>query len=192
VLLDGITRLDDVRRVADSIPGVIFVDPTGDFSRLFGEYRRRSILLIAFSAALMMPLLFWRYGFRGALQVLLPTAAALVLTPPLVALGGAPFTFFNAIALLLVLAISIDYAIFCRESHMAGRAATMLGIWLATLTTILSFGLLALSSVYAVHAFGMTLAVGISLAFLLSPLAGSKHALAAASHRSHAVPERRR
>jgi predicted exporter len=52
----------------------------------------------------------------------------------------------------------------------------MLGIWLATLTTILSFGLLALSSANAVHAFGLTLAVGVSLAFLLSPIAGRAEA----------------
>jgi predicted exporter len=174
VLLDGVVRLNDVRRATEGLPGVRLVDPTGDFSRLLGEYRRRAIILLALSAVFMMPVLLWRYGFGGALRVLLPTAIALVLTPPLVALGGAPFTFFNAIALLLVLAISIDYAIFCREAHMAGRAATMLGICLATLTTILSFGLLALSSVYGVHAFGMTLAVGISLAFLLSPLAGNR------------------
>jgi predicted exporter len=107
---------------------------------------------------------------------LFPPAVALILTPALVALGGQPFTFFNAIALVLVLAISIDYAIFCKEAEVGHKSSTMLGISLATLTTILSFGLLALSSVYAVQAFGITLAVGISLAFLLSPLAGFKQA----------------
>lgn len=176
VLLDGVSRVEEVRTAAEGLDGVRFVDPTGDFSQLFGEYRRRAIVLLALSAALMMPVLLWRYGIGGALRVLLPTGIALALTPPLVALGGAPFTFFNAIGLLLVLAISIDYAIFCREAHMTGRAATMLGICLATLTTIFSFGLLALSSVYGVQAFGMTLAVGITLAFLLSPLAGERAA----------------
>lgn len=177
VLLDGVVRPDEIRRLGEGIAGVHFIDPTGDFSRLFGEYRRRAVWLLALSAALMMPILLWRYGLRGGFQVLLPSATALLLTPPLVALGGAPFTFFNAIALLLVLAISIDYAIFCKESRSGRRSETMLGIWLATLTTILSFGLLALSSVYGVHAFGMTLAVGISLSFFLSPLAGQERAI---------------
>lgn len=184
VLLDGIVRIDEISQLGAGLAGVRLVDPTGDFSRLFGEYRQRAILLLALSAALMMPILFWRYGLRGGLRVLLPSATALVLTPPLVALGGAPFTFFNAIALLLVLAISIDYAIFCKESEAGRRSATMLGIWLATLTTILSFGLLAFSSVYGVHAFGMTLAVGISLAFFLSPLAGVERASRSAQHRA--------
>jgi predicted exporter len=42
---------------------------------------------------------------------------------------------------------------------------------MAAATTLLSFGLLALSSVQAVHAFGTTMLIGILLAFLFSPLA---------------------
>lgn len=176
VLLNGVFKEDELREIAAALAGVHFIDAAGDLSRLFGEYRRRAVALLALSALLMMPILMWRYGLMGSLRVLFPSAVALILTPALVALGGEPFTFFNAIALVLVLAISIDYAIFCKETEVGHKSSTMLGISLATLTTILSFGLLALSSVYAVQAFGITLAVGISLAFLLSPLAGHKQA----------------
>jgi len=40
-------------------------------------------------------------------------------------------------------------------------------------TTLLSFGLLTFSSVFAVHAFGLTMLLGILIAFLLAPLAGA-------------------
>jgi predicted exporter len=176
VLLNSVVKEEELREIARGLDGVRFIDAAGDFSRLFGEYRRRAVELLALSSLTMMPILIWRYGIMGSLRVLFPPAVALILTPALVALGGQPFTFFNAIALVLVLAISIDYAIFCKEAEVGHKSSTMLGISLATLTTILSFGLLALSSVYAVQAFGITLAVGISLAFLLSPLAGFKQA----------------
>jgi predicted exporter len=39
------------------------------------------------------------------------------------------------------------------------------------LTTLLSFGLLVLSSTYAVHAFGATLLVGTIMAFAFAPIA---------------------
>jgi predicted exporter len=81
------------------------------------------------------------------------------------------FTFFGALALVLVLSIGFDYAVFCRESEPFRRPATMLGVWLAMITTLLSFGLLVLSSTYAVHAFGATILVGIMLAFAFSPVA---------------------
>jgi predicted exporter len=47
----------------------------------------------------------------------------------------------------------------------------MLGVCLAMLTTLLSFGLLGISRTYAVHAFGVTLLAGTILAFILAPLA---------------------
>jgi predicted exporter len=45
---------------------------------------------------------------------------------------------------------------------------------LSAITTLLSFGLLAISSTAIVHAFGFTVAAGILTALLLAPLVG-KH-----------------
>jgi len=171
VLLNGISRPDQIRRIAEAVPGARFVDPAGDVTRLLGEYRRRATILIAISVVLMMPVLILRYGLRESFRVALPPVLAVVAAPPLVALAGVTFTFFNAMALVLVLSIGFDYAVFCREAKPSRRAVTMLGVWLAMLTTLLSFGLLVLSSTYAVHAFGATLLVGTILAFLFAPIA---------------------
>jgi hypothetical protein len=65
-----------------------------------------------------------------------------LLAPEIAALAGVLFTFFGAIALVLVLSIGFDYAVFCREAPPARRAVTMLGVCLAMLATLLSFGLL--------------------------------------------------
>ena len=171
VLLRGVTRPDEIRGIAKAVPGVRFVDPTEDVTRLLAEYRRRAIILIVVSVLLMMPVLVWRYGLRGAGRVTLPPAIAVLAAPPLVALAGVTFTFFNAMALVLVLSIGFDYAVFCRESEPSRRPATMLGVWLAMLTTLLSFGMLVFSSTYAAHAFGATILVGTILAFAFSPIA---------------------
>jgi predicted exporter len=171
VLLTDVSRPDEIRNIAKATPGVWFVDPTDDLTRLLGEYRRRATILIAVSVLLMMPVLVWRYGLRGSLRVTVAPAIAVLATPPLVALAGVRFTFFGALALVLVLSIGFDYAVFCRESEPFRRPATMLGVWLAMITTLLSFGLLVLSSTYAVHAFGATILVGTMLAFAFSPVA---------------------
>jgi len=113
----------------------------------------------------MMPVLMCRYGLRGSLLTLLPPGIAVLLAPEIAALVGVSFTFFGAIALVLVLSIGFDYAVFCREAPPARRAVTMLGVCLAMLATLLSFGLLGISRTYAVHAFGITLLAG---RFLLS------------------------
>jgi len=173
VLLNGVAQLGALRQIAEAVPGVRLVDPIGDLTRLLGEYRRRAVIVLGVSAVLMLPVVFLRYGLRGGLRVVAPPAVAILASPALVALVGVPFTFFNAMALVLVLSVGFDYAVFCRETDARHRAATMLGVWLAMATTLLSFGLLGISRVFAVHAFGLTLLVGTLLAFLASPIAGA-------------------
>jgi predicted exporter len=172
VLLQNISDADAVRHATADMPQVRFVSLTDDWSRLFGDYRRYALGLLVLSALLMYPIHGWRYGWVNALRVMTPSILAVTLAAPLAALTGVSFTFFNAMALVLVLSIGVDYAIFCRETSGERKAVTVLAIALAALSTILSFGMLALSRVFAVHAFGMTMLIGITVAFLLAPLAG--------------------
>lgn len=173
IALDGIKDTAAIRAALTGMEGVRFLDPAGDFSERLGTYRHRAMWLIGLSAVLMAVPLSWRYGLKGGLTVLLPSVAALLLTPALVALGGEPISFFHMMGLILVLAIGVDYATFCAETDQAHRPVTMLAVLLDMITTLLSFGVLAFSSVFAVHAFGLTMLLGILIAFLLAPLAGS-------------------
>jgi predicted exporter len=173
VKLDGVTKPDLLASAADGLPGVRLIDPAGDFSRLLAKYRKRALGLLALSAVLMTPLLAWRYGLKGAVKVMAPPLLAVLLAPALRAWFGGAFTFFDGMALVLVLSIGVDYSIFLAETSPQRQRVTMLAVTMAAATTLLSFGLLALSSVQAVHAFGSTMLIGIFLAFLLSPLARS-------------------
>ena len=155
VPLEGVRRADLLAQAAAGLDGVRLVDPAGDFSRLLGRYRVRAVGLLALSAALMLPLLVWRYGLRRGALVMLPPGLAVLLAPALRALGGGGFTFFDAMAQVLILSIGVDYAVFCAETTSPRRAVTMLGVALAALAALLSFGLLALSGVAAVHGFGL-------------------------------------
>ncbi len=172
MLLQSVRDSDAVRHAIADVPDTRFVSLTDDWSRLFGEYRGYAIGLLVLSALLMYPIHGWRYGWINALRVMTPSMLAVTLAAPLAALTGVAFTFFNAMALVLVLSIGVDYAIFCRETSGARKPVTVLAIGLAALSTILSFGMLALSRVFAVHAFGMTMLIGILVAFILAPLAG--------------------
>jgi predicted exporter len=115
-------------------------------------------------------LLLLRYGPRGALGVVaVPLGAAAICFGALGFLAE-PISLFNIMALLLILGIGVDYGIFFRE---AGEMSTptLLAVAMSTMTTVLAFGLLAVSATAAVHAFGITLLIGITAAFFLSPLA---------------------
>jgi predicted exporter len=74
---------------------------------------------------------------------------------------------------LLVLGIGIDNVIFFFIAADK-RDSTSLAVTLSALTTLLAFGLLAISSTEIVHAFGFTVAVGILTALAGSPLVGRR------------------
>ena len=115
-------------------------------------------------------------GLTSPMGAGLPLLAALC---SLASLGwlGQPLTLFSLFGLLLVTAISVDYAILMRE-QIGGPAVSLLGTLLAALTTWLSFGLLAVSSTPAVSNFGLSVSLGLAFSFMLAPWAGQqKHAL---------------
>lgn len=169
--LQGLAQPDAVRAAFAGRPDVRFVDPTADFSRLLGAYRSRAVMLTIISVVFVAGLLAWRYGPRGAFWTILPPIAAALLVPAVISLCGEPFTFFHAMGLILVVAIGVDYTIFCAETPQGHHSVTMLAILLATVTTLLSFGLLGISNVLAVRAFGVTMLIGITSAYVLAPLA---------------------
>jgi predicted exporter len=173
VTLEGVSNVAPLRAIADDIPGISFVDPTADYSSLFSIYRQRALVLILVSACLMYPVLAWRYGFLGGMKVMLPPSVALGLTPACLALLGIPFTFFAAMALVLVLSMGVDYAVFCAEDNGRKDPFILFSVALAMGTALLSFGLLASSVIFAVKSFGLTMAIGLPLAYLLAPAAGN-------------------
>jgi predicted exporter len=169
--LRGVYDLEILRSIAEDDPKLHFIDPAGDISDLFGQYRRQTVWLTLISYAIVTLLLVVRYGVGGGMMVMATPAIAAIAALSVLGFLGEPISLFNIMALLLVLGIGVDYALFFRETG-ADNPATMLAIAMSSLTTLLAFGLLALSATNAIHAFGLTIMVGIIVAFLLSPIAG--------------------
>ena len=172
VTLDGPQDVAALRALAMSAEGIHLIDQVDALSTLFGELRRSTVALTLGAYVVVTGLLQLRYGLRGGLVTMAPPFAAALADVGLLGLLGQPVSLFNIMALLLVLGIGVDYALFFRETGIDSDT-TMLAIALSALTTILAFGLLAFSATAAISAFGLTIAIGITAAFLLSPLAGA-------------------
>lgn len=171
--LRGVIDLNALQELAKGQPKLHFIDPAGEVSDLFREYRRQTIWLTLISYGAVLLLLLVRYGLIGGLLVMASPAIAAIASLGVLGWLGEPINLFNVMGLLLVLGIGIDYALFFRETG-AGNPSTLLAIALSSITTLLAFGLLALSVTTAIHSFGLTILIGISVAFLLSPMAGWK------------------
>jgi predicted exporter len=171
VSLQGLNNPSLLRVQALDLPGVELVDRLGELNKVFADTQISAAELKLASCVLIVLVLILPFGFGGALRIVaLPLLAALC---SLASLGwmGQPLTLFSLFGLLLVTAISVDYAILMRE-QVGGAAVSLLGTLLAALTTWLSFGLLAVSSTPAVSNFGLSVSLGLAFSFILAPWAG--------------------
>jgi predicted exporter len=172
VSLQGLNDANLLRIQAQDLPGVQLVDRLGDLNKVFAATQVSAAELKLLSCVLIVILLVVPFGLRGALRIVaLPLLAALCSLASLGWLGQA-LTLFSLFGLLLVTAISVDYAILMRE-QIGGPAVSLLGTLLAAATTWLSFGLLAISSTPAVSNFGLSVSLGLAFSFMLAPWAAA-------------------
>lgn len=151
------------------LDGVTWVDKVGEVSTLLGRYRQLMSGVLVLGFVLTWAALAWRFG-RASWRALAPTALACALTVALLALGGQVLQLFHILPLLILLGLGVDYGIFLLEQPGRTEIRPFLSVTLAAASTLLSFGLLALSGTPALQAFGLTLLIGVFLAWLLTPL----------------------
>jgi predicted exporter len=170
VTLDNVSRLISI---AQSTDGVVFVDKAASVSKLFGEYRIDSGMWLGGALLLVLALVVVRYRLRGGIATLLPVMLAIGVTLAVLGYARVPLNLFNCLALMLVLGVGANYAVFLREGCQrdgADLGAVWTGVLLSAATTVLSFGMLGLSAMPALKSFGTTLTLGILVAVLLSPM----------------------
>ena len=154
---------------ADGLTGVRFVQPLVQMADTFAGVRVRAVWLVVIGYLLISGLLVWRYGWREGLRMLYPPLLAMGITLGVMGWLGEPVNVFVVVALILILGLGRDYAVFLREVGARERSPA-LAVTLSAITTLLSFGLLALSRIPALHAFGLATGIGILASYLLAPL----------------------
>jgi predicted exporter len=147
--------------------GVRWVDRTAQYSSLLATYRVQIQYWLAFGVLAVAAALMLRFGW-AAWRALVPTLLAGALALGVQGLIGEPLQLFNVLALMLLLGVGIDYGIFLLEHQDDG--ASWLAVSLGAASTLLGFGLLALSNTPALHGFGLTMLVGVGAVWGLSPL----------------------
>ncbi len=158
-----------VAAAADS-KGVLFVDKAASVSRLFSQYRTGFSYGLLAALLLVAGLLSLRYGPRGGAAAVLPPFLGMAGALAVAGYSSTAVTLFTVLALMLVLGVGVNYAIFMIEGR-SRPGTTGIAVLLSAVTTILSFGLLAFSGMPALAAFGGTLLAGIVIAVCATPLA---------------------
>ncbi len=152
-----------------SLHNTTVMDRHGDFTLVFEKYRKA--LLYAFVSALLFIFAvqyFKQKSLYRALRHFMPTLLSVLCAIAFNGAIGYPLTLFSVLALFLVLGIGIDYVIFMGSGRAPGEEV-LFSITMALLTTLLTLGILLLSSTAAVSSFGAILSAGILVSYLMSP-----------------------
>jgi len=169
VTLGSIKDIDALHEVARSVDGVDLIDRIAAISQVLHTYRVAIGWLLVVVYLIAGVVLSRRFGWREVPSLLLPSAAASLVTLGLFGWFGVPVNLFTLLALWLVLGLGVDYGIFLRHGRTALGTA-VLSVTLSALTTLLAFGLLAFSATPFIRSIGLTLLISITLSWLYAML----------------------
>jgi predicted exporter len=169
----------DDRRVRDAVqksaPGqATLLDIKGEADILYSTYLSQAVRLsLAGFAAIVILLLITLRSLSRALRVVIPLALAVLTVAGGFALLGRQLTLLHVIGMLLIVAVGSNYALFfdrrANDSHHPGSVPlTLASLLVANLATVVSFGILAFSTVPVLNALGSTVAPGALLALVFS------------------------
>ena len=172
-----LSGLRDVAALRDSAfvdaPDVGLVDLKDASLSLVERYRTRTLFVLAIAFATIGVLLVWRIGLTDrSLWILGTLSTAILLTTGLTAQLLGSLSLFNLVATVLVAGLGLDYCLFLsrRGSDAADARDTRHAVHACVASTLAAFTVLALSAVPVLHSIGLTVAVGVSVNFLLARL----------------------
>lgn len=182
VSLTGIADVAAIERLATA-HGATLLDLKQASESLVAEYRARVLAALAL-AAVLLALTVWvsLRDPRRVLRVLAPMALTTLVVLALLRAGGVELNLFHLVALILAAGLGLDYALFFDHAGEARdeQLRALHAIVVCSLTTLLVFSLLALSSIPVLRAIGGTVALGVLCNFVLALLIVRTPARAAA------------
>lgn len=165
VALIPIHGLRDVAALRAGVPSASIVVPADTMVTLFRSVRTTTIAASALGLIAIALLLLWRYRrLRDVAIALTPAVLACIATVCTLAALGIALTILHVMALLLVVSLGVDFGIFLVDGNatLEDASNTLVSIVTASVTTLLSFGLLSASHSPGLAALGLTITLGVS------------------------------
>jgi predicted exporter len=180
VALVPLTGVRDTAALQAAVPDATILAPSETIVSLFRSVRIRTVVASLFGFVAIFALLCVRYRSpRKTMIALGPALLACMTTVGALVVLGKPLTILHVMSLLLVVSMGVDFGIFFVDSadSLEEAARSMVSIFTAAITTILSFGLLGLSASPGLAAIGITVTLGVTFSLLwclvIASLAGA-------------------
>lgn len=163
----------DVEALRARLPRAVLIDDTSLLEGTYRNVRRQTTIMLLVGILLVTGVLVLRYRSRRLVfTALLPGALGAAAALGFFGALGTPLNLLHFVGVLLVLSMGVDYGIFVVEGRATSKegAHALVSIMTATSTTLLSFGLLALSPSPALRTLGTTITVGLLVSAVSCPI----------------------
>lgn len=162
-------------RIGDWGEGIRLVDLRQASHDMMQNYRTGATRTVALAATLIVCLIWLqRRRLSQVLWIVLTVGGALAMTATAVMLLHGQLTVIHLMALLLVLGLVLDYALFLsRQETVSERRATHQAVLACAASTTLAFAVLATSTIPILAFLGATVATGAATGYLLA-VSGSR------------------
>jgi predicted exporter len=173
-------ELIDVAKVsaelaASNLAKVMVIDLLEETTGIFDSYLHEALVLSGLGClAIIVLLLVALRSWSRTLRVAIPLVCAVLCVTAALLASGTQLTILHLVGLLLVVAVGSNYALFFDSGALPNsdtdRRQMQISLVVANLTTVGSFGLLALSKVPVLSAIGTTVGPGAFLALVFSAI----------------------
>jgi predicted exporter len=175
VTLQGVTERSQLISVSlePNRADLHYLDLKQEANRMVTTYRQEMMKFLSLGAVAIMVLLgLVLRSPTAVLRVLFPVATAALTVVAVLHFIDERLSLFHLASMLLIVGIGLDYALFFNREHQSEteRIQTILAVLVCSVTTILVFGLLALSVTPVLHSIGSTAALGAFCCLLFSSM----------------------
>ncbi|TQF69600.1 hypothetical protein [Pseudoalteromonas luteoviolacea] len=144
------------------------IDKAEQLSQVLLEMRHSLLIWFAIALSVFLAILCVRFDLMSAVK-----SGFWLLLSCLIGLSGSlllqgSLNLFNLLALVLLVALAIDYFIFYLKCGQ--ESSTALAISLSALSSVFVFGMLSFSQTPAIYSFGYTIMIGIVSIYFVAPL----------------------
>lgn len=181
VALQGLAEPQAVATTARAA-GAQLLDLKQASESLVADYRGRVLWALGAAAILLaLAVLLALRSWRRTARVLAPMLLATLVILAVLRGCGVELNLFHLVALVLAAGLGLDYALFFEHAGDArdDQLRTLHAIIVCSITTLLVFALLALSSIPVLRAIGSTVAIGVAANFVLALLVARQPAVRA-------------
>ena len=164
-----VTDYANYRSLAEQDDNVYFISKSQDISADLDSLTKMILKFFVVAYILMFIMLRFFYSWKQALKIISVPLLIILVVVAVFAAGKIDMEFFSVTGLILVFGLGLDYIIYMMENEKKNNSilepfATMVSF----VTTIISFGALALSSFKPVHLIGLSIFIGLATAYISS------------------------